>query len=489
MDLFVRIEQLLVPLRPVFRRQATYLWFVLLVYGMLLRRRLCGVSSCLEALGLGEPVYHQALHFFRSTAFTTHDLMKAWHEQLAAHPFAHTLNGRKVYAGDGIKIPKEGRHMPGVKRLHQESQNNTKPTWIRGHYFGAIGLLLRRGKATFHLPVYCQLQDGLTSTGQEKDGQSLVDKMGTLAKGFLPRGAYLVLDAYYAAKALLREMTQQGIDVITRAKLSTVAYRPLPPPPKKRGRGRPRKWGERVKLKELFEQATGWVAQELILYGDVRQIRWQILDLHWHCPTQAVRFVLAHMDNGKRLILLSTDLTLSGPQILEAYTWRFKIEVCFGTLISLLSGFGYRFWSKAMARAPRWPSNQDLSEVDESVRKALLTKVESFERFVNLQGLALGVLQVLSLEMSSTIWDAFPGWFRTLPMHGLASEQVVRMTLQDQAPAIFAGVSPSLLLWKFREAKRGVPGPRPHRASSGESWRSLDPPNPARRSPIIAGGS
>ncbi len=66
--------------------------------------------------------------------------------------------------------------MPGVKRLKQESESNSKPTWIRGHYFGAIGMLLARGKEIFHVPIYCQLQDGLKGTGKKNDGESLVDK-------------------------------------------------------------------------------------------------------------------------------------------------------------------------------------------------------------------------------------------------------------------------------------------------------------------------
>jgi hypothetical protein len=45
-------------------------------------------------------------------------------------------------------------------------------------------------------------------------------------------------------------------------------------------------------------------------------------------------------------------------------------------------------------------------------------KVEAFERFVNLHAIALGILQVLSLELADSIWQQFPRWFRTLPQHG-----------------------------------------------------------------------
>ncbi len=38
-----------------------------------------------------------------------------------------------VCLADGIKAPKEGRKMPGVKLLHQVCSGNTKPEYIMGH--------------------------------------------------------------------------------------------------------------------------------------------------------------------------------------------------------------------------------------------------------------------------------------------------------------------------------------------------------------------
>ena len=41
------------------------------------------------------------------------------------------INGRCIVVGDGIKVPKRGRKMPGVKLLHQQSESNTKPEYIQ----------------------------------------------------------------------------------------------------------------------------------------------------------------------------------------------------------------------------------------------------------------------------------------------------------------------------------------------------------------------
>ena len=80
-------------------------------------------------------------------------------------------------------------------------------------------------------------------------------------------------------------------------------------------------------------------------------------------------------------------------------------------------------------------------------------KVEAFERFVNLNAIALGVLQVLALELPDLVWAHFPQWFRTLPKHGLPSEQIVRMALQHLQSVVLSKRRPSLLLAKLLAAK------------------------------------
>lgn len=63
-------------------------------------------------------------------------------------------------------------------------------------------------------------------------------------------------------------------------------------------------------------------------------------------------------------------------------------------------------------------------------------KVEAFERFVNLNAIAIGLLQVLALELPQQIWQHFPLWLRTLPKHGYPSEQIVRLSFQGQRDVI-----------------------------------------------------
>ena len=215
------------------------------------------------------------------------------------------------------------------------------------------------------------------------------------------------------------------------------------------------KWGSNIKLQDLFapielcNQASVW------LYGQSMKVYYQCFEFYWDSPKVPVRFVLTQLPSGKRIILLSSDLSLTGAEVIEAYGWRFKIEVSFRTIIHLLGGFCYRFWLKSMERASKWPQNLRLKDYPETIQTQISVKVESFERFINLNAIALGLLQVLALEMPKTIWQHFPLWFRSLPKHGYPTERIVLLALQNQLEVNLSQSRPALLLDKLLRAKIG----------------------------------
>ena len=460
MELYQRLEHILGELRPAFSREATFRWFVLLVWGILLNTQPPAVTSYVNAIGLSEGYYQQALHWFESSAFSVRVLCTHWAEWLSHHPNVYRLKGQRVYVGDGIKVAKEGRQMPGVKRLHQESEDVSKPEWIRGHYFNALGVLLGAGTACFAVPLILRLHDGITPTNPTPEEPkstlpktTLVTKMADLCVTYAAVGSYLVLDAYFACEPVLTQFRRHQLHLISRVRCSTVAHAPFSTVPTVKGRGRPRQWGSKVKLQLLFAPREHCQQAQVWLYGKLVTVYYQCFTFHWDSPDTPVLFVLTQLPNGRQVILLATDLTLTGPEVIAAYGLRFKIEVTFRTLVHLLGGFAYRFWLKAMTTAPTWPTNLILSDYPEALQTHILAKVEAFERFVNLNAIALGLLQVLALELPKPIWAHFPRWFRTLPQHGYPSERIVQLSLQHQAQRIFAKSPHTLLLPKFLTAK------------------------------------
>ena len=165
---------------------------------------------------------------------------------------------------------------------------------------------------------------------------------------------------------------------------------------------------------------------------------------------------MTQLPSGQQIILLSSNLELTGEQMIEAYSWRLKIEVCFRTLVHLLGGFCYRFWLKSMEKAPKLPQNLSLADYGKDFQQQVSLKVEAFERFVNFNAIALGWLQLLALDMSQQVWALFPLWFRTLPKHGFPSEQIVRLSLQHQLHLNLARSILELLLAKLLTAKMGA---------------------------------
>ncbi len=402
-------------------------------------------------MGLTQNYYTQALHWFHSKGISVQKLSTMWHKWLITHPKVHRLRGQPVYVGDGIKVGKEGKKMPAVKKLHNESENVTKPEWIRGHYFGVITLLLEASSCVKAVPVTLGLQDGIKTT--EDDETTIVERMSALCVEMLHAGSYIILDAYFASKNLIEELRKHKLHLITRVRINAVGKLPLPPPTVKCSRGRPRIWGESVKLRNLFDEKDCFTTETLLLYGKMVTLRYRSCDLHWDCPVQRVRFVLAEWPDGKQIILLSTDLTLSAAEILTAYSWRFKIEVTFRNLIQLLSGFSYQFWMKDMLPTQGWPKDLILSRYPKKKQQQFQRKVEAMERFVLINAIALSILQLLSLEMPMTVWKDFPRWFRTLPSNGYPSEQIVLLTLAEQRKYILAKSRSGLLLTKFLNAR------------------------------------
>ena len=455
MELYTRIEQILRTLRPAFSREIPFDWFVLLLWGLLLSHQPAAVTSYVNSLGLDESCYGAALHWFHSEAFKIDEVCERWGRWLSSHPTAQRLNGQLVYLGDGIKVGKEGRKMPGVKGLHQESGDVSKPEWIRGHYFSALGLLLAQGKALFAAPIVLKLHDGIDPIAACQ--LTLVDKMAIVCLTYMEAGSYAVLDAYYASAKVLQPFRANGLHLISRVAISTVAKADFCANEKVRGPGRPRVWGADIKLRELFAPIEACSKAVVWLYGQRQTVYYQCFNFYWDSADEFVLFVLTQLPNGKQIILLSSDITLTGEQVIEAYGWRFKIEVSFRSFVQLLGSFDYRFWLRSMTRASSWPKNLILANFDDDFQAQVAVKVEAFERFVNLNAIALGLLQVLALELPGIVWTHFPQWFRTLPKHGLPSEQIVRMALQHLQPIVLSKRKSSLLLAKLLAAKLKPP--------------------------------
>ena len=111
-------------LRPAAKRFHTFLWMILVLVGLCCRPERAGVTSLVRLFGFGNRGYRRFLHLFHSRALDPEALTACW-ARLCLRLFQPVAVGeRLVCLADGIKAPKEGRKMPAVKLLHQQSASN-----------------------------------------------------------------------------------------------------------------------------------------------------------------------------------------------------------------------------------------------------------------------------------------------------------------------------------------------------------------------------
>ena len=310
--------------------------------------------------------------------------------------------------------------------------------------FWAVGV-----KKIFCIPLFAELHEGVEALRrfQRKadplvDGQpkvSITSLMAAMAAELVPalgRRCLLVLDAYFAVgpvfsilKTVRDTAGRRLVHVVTRAKSNVVAYADAPPPTGRRGR--PREYGEKHALIELFDTRRASFEQARIeLYGQIKTVAFLCLDLLWKPIGEKVRFVLV-ADGTERFILMGSDLTLGARDMILAYSYRFKIEVSFKVLKHLIGAFFYRFWTGAWPRIGK-ANNSDLSTVNDDRRQRLIAETtEAIEAFVNFGCIATGILQILALNCHRTIWQRYMGWLRTVSS-SIPSEEVVQSVVQQE---------------------------------------------------------
>lgn len=456
MALWITWMQAVRYLRPACRRSRTFVWMVLVLMGLCCRLDLAGVTSFVRVMGLRPTAYHRLLHLFHSKALDLDKLTACW-VRLCLTLFRPFLVGsRLVCLADGIKAPKEGRKMPGVKLLHQESANNTKPEYIMGHSIQSISLLVQgpAGHAAA-VPLTSRIHEGLVFSN--RDTRTLLDKLVALLFSVTRvwnRQIVLVADAYYASGKLILSLLRHGHHLVTRAKSNAVAYLPVPVP-ERRGKGRPRIYGAKVRLKDLAQEDAAFTSAPSPVYGenDV-MLRYRCVDLIWRSAGRVVRFVIVRHPVRGTIFLLCTDLTLSPLEILQLYGYRFKIELGFRQAVHVLGAHAYHFWMAGMKPIRRGTGNQHLHRTSDNYRAATRRKLAAYHVHLQLGCIAQGLLQHLALNHMAEVWLAFRSWLRTMNPALPPSELVVANALRSGISGFFASplFDPSLekIIAKYR---------------------------------------
>jgi hypothetical protein len=350
------VNEILMKFRGCFSREVAFKWFVVVIIGLMVRSDSLGVSSIIRALAIDPVHYGSLIHFFRAGSWELREIRRKWLGIVSKTGLIYCVHGKPLLIGDGVKQAKEGRKMPCVQKLAQDSENSSKPQYIRGHHFGAVGILIGTPVKIFCAMLSARIHGGAEVigkwAGEEQAAEShvvrLVREACRLASFLEP--CRLVLDSYFLTvpvlKALDETTKEYGEDlltIVTRAKKNTVAYE-KPTLKSKPGRGRPCLKGASLKLSGLFtSESASFQKASVQMYGKTETVEYLVKNLLWGSGLyRELRFVLVKFDRAET-ILVSTDTGLSPEAIIEIYALRFKIESCFREMKQVVAAFAYRF--------------------------------------------------------------------------------------------------------------------------------------------------
>ena len=167
-------------------------------------------------------------------------------------------------------------------------------------------------------------------------------------------------DAYYATGKIVRGLLARGNHLITRVKSNSVAFFPATPPPphRPRPRGRPAKYGKKIKVAALLKETNQLQAAPSPVYGEKGvTLRFRAADLLWRPVGILVRFAVVQHPCRGAILLMCTDLTLSPLDIIRLYGLRFKIEVSFKQALRVIGAYAYHYWMAAMTPLRRVSGN------------------------------------------------------------------------------------------------------------------------------------
>ena len=396
--------------------------------------------------------------FFRSKAYCYDALLGAWQNYVVNQGKAVQVAERLVLLGDHTSVVKDGRKMPGVVAMHEDSETQSKPSYFRGQCWGAIGVLTGTLAHCFCCPLQLQIHQGFAHLGlTDQPGSEPLPKstvrMVAMAVNFaeshrLP--CRLVLDAFFCAFSVFKtsqyysiEHKKPWVEILTKAKSNTVAYFPAPPKPAGR-RGRQAFYGEKVQLWECFDYPTLFETVTCQVYGKTETVLVMSLTLLWRPIADYVLFILVVSSRGA-MILMSSDLELSAVNAIELYCARTRIEILFSVLKGVIGAFKFRFWTKKLPKHSRSPvPNSELKAPHPKHLRAVQACWQAYETFVLCAAIAVGLLQFIALNFQDTIWSEHCLYLRT-QSRDLPSEKTVKQI-----------IAPLLIKQFFRHGRNGI---------------------------------
>lgn len=203
----------------------------------------------------------------------------------------------------------------------------TLSTIARHKDFGTIGLPLLA-------KMYVKAKDvksvGLAFKSKTEQAVELAKWAYRCCENFEKR-LWIVTDGGFTRESFLKPAIKVGIVVVTRLRKDAVLYGEVKQP-KKRKRGRPRKYGKRIKLANMVKSSDGWFKIKAVLYGREETKEVKVFKALYKPAGCMVQVLVVKENKDCFRAFMCTDLTASAVEIIEAVADRYAIEQNFSDI-------------------------------------------------------------------------------------------------------------------------------------------------------------
>ena len=322
-----------------------------------------------SVLALEQPAAWKALESFAENGSRHQDRVTWALTHLIATAPGRIWHGYQVSAVDDTKVHRSSPHVWGICTFHEYTARcpNRAPT-VRAHNWVVLGALLHEPeKPAWFLPISGRLyfrQSQLPAGPGPQQGRGIVAfrTKCELAVELLReqariiKGKHLaVFDGGYALKSVVRllvlpEGGAPRVDFLTRLRCDARLFA-LPLPPEQRPKGKPGpqpKWGKRLEPPRWGGMwKAKWQVGTAFVYGRQRTIRWKEISACGGCWGEVpVKAIVAYVEGYKeRYTLVTSAVELTGLQMVELFTARFRQEDGFRDLKQRLGWEECRAWT------------------------------------------------------------------------------------------------------------------------------------------------
>ncbi len=251
------------------------------------------------------------------------------------------LPERVLLVIDDSPTKRYGPKVEGADVHHNPTPGPADQPFLYGHVWVTISLALRHPNwGPLALPLRAMLyvrQRTMATIPKSRHWQRFATKLqlaARLVEWIVPilkkagKKVWIVIDGGYTKRPFLKRALKQGVTIVGRLR-KDAALRDLPPKlpkRKRRGRGRPRKYGKnRISLAKRAGQKRGWQTIDCTVYGKAMTKTYKTFLATYGPVGGMIRVVLIKEDHGW-YAFFSSDPTVSVKEILEGFADRATIE-------------------------------------------------------------------------------------------------------------------------------------------------------------------